>query len=65
MVLKVPGALLRGWLRTPDRYCALSFDASSGAGWLFASMWIWSASSSGSSWMAAKARRANSPRSSW
>ena len=36
-VLKVPGALLRGWLRTPDRYCALSFDASSGAGWLFAS----------------------------
>ena len=24
-------------LRTPDRYCALSFDASSGAGWLFAS----------------------------
>ena len=36
-VLKVPGALLRGRLRTPDRYCALSFDASSGAGWLFAS----------------------------
>ncbi|OZI35364.1 AraC family transcriptional regulator [Bordetella genomosp. 1] len=36
-VLKVPGALLAGRLRTPDRYCALSFDATGGAGWLFAS----------------------------
>ncbi len=36
-VLKVPGALLRGHLRAPDRYCALSFDATQGAGWLFAS----------------------------
>lgn len=36
-VLKLPGSLLRGRLRTPDRYCALSFDATRGAGWLFAS----------------------------
>ncbi len=36
-VLKVPGDLLRARLRTPDRYCALTFDAAQGAGWLFAS----------------------------
>lgn len=36
-VLKVPGALMRGHLRAPGRYCALSFDAARGPGWLFAS----------------------------
>lgn len=36
-VLKIPGELLRARLRTPDRYCALAFDAGQGAGWLFAS----------------------------
>lgn len=36
-VLKVPGDMLRMRLHSPDRYCALAFDASQGAGWLFAS----------------------------
>lgn len=36
-VLKVPGATMRGHLREPSRYCALSFDATQGPGWLFAS----------------------------
>lgn len=36
-VLKVPGAMMRGHLRDPGRYCALSFDATQGPGWLFAS----------------------------
>lgn len=36
-VLKVPGESLRARLHTPNRYCALAFDATQGAGWLFAS----------------------------
>jgi len=35
-VLKVPADVLRSRLRAPDRFCALSFDATRGAGALFA-----------------------------
>jgi len=36
-VLKIPGPLLRHRLRNPERFCALTFDGSSGIGALFSS----------------------------
>jgi AraC-like DNA-binding protein len=38
LVLKIPGRVLRGRVRSPGRFCALRFDATSGIGGLFVDM---------------------------